>query len=336
MRWREAAEPGTCRGVGIGVLRREERHRTLGVRSRRADESRQGRWSTAGAPRSARASRRCSLRSAPTRSGVAYDDVTVLHGDTALRARRHGRIRQPGGDARRERGPPGRGAAARANPRGRLARARDRPGRPRDPRRPGRPPAAHRRAAFRSRRSSSRRDLPGHLPHGVEPRLSEEAYFLSEDMTLSVRGALHRGGRGRPGDRRRTRIERYVVAYDVGRAINPMLVEGQIVGGAAQGIGRGTARGARLRRGRDSSLSGSLHGLPPPDGRARSHRRRARHRGRADAAQPARRQGRRGGRHGGGGAAIANAVSDALGAEATSLPLTPEHRRRARADGRPS
>jgi aerobic carbon-monoxide dehydrogenase large subunit len=32
-------------------------------------------------------------------------------------------------------------------------------------------------------------------------------------------------------------IERYVVAYDVGRAINPMLIEGQIAGGVAQGIG---------------------------------------------------------------------------------------------------
>jgi carbon-monoxide dehydrogenase large subunit len=32
-------------------------------------------------------------------------------------------------------------------------------------------------------------------------------------------------------------IERYLVGYDVGRAINPMLIEGQIVGAAAQGIG---------------------------------------------------------------------------------------------------
>ena len=32
-------------------------------------------------------------------------------------------------------------------------------------------------------------------------------------------------------------IERYVIAYDIGRAINPMLVKGQIVGGCAQGIG---------------------------------------------------------------------------------------------------
>ena len=32
-------------------------------------------------------------------------------------------------------------------------------------------------------------------------------------------------------------IERYFVAYDVGKAVNPMLIEGQIAGGCAQGIG---------------------------------------------------------------------------------------------------
>ena len=32
-------------------------------------------------------------------------------------------------------------------------------------------------------------------------------------------------------------VERYLVAYDVGRAVNPMLVEGQIAGGLAQGLG---------------------------------------------------------------------------------------------------
>ena len=33
------------------------------------------------------------------------------------------------------------------------------------------------------------------------------------------------------------RIARYIVVNDVGRAVNPMMVEGQIVGGAAHGIG---------------------------------------------------------------------------------------------------
>ena len=32
-------------------------------------------------------------------------------------------------------------------------------------------------------------------------------------------------------------IERYLVAFDIGRAVNPMLVEGQIAGGMAQGLG---------------------------------------------------------------------------------------------------
>jgi CO/xanthine dehydrogenase Mo-binding subunit len=32
-------------------------------------------------------------------------------------------------------------------------------------------------------------------------------------------------------------IERYIVAYDIGKAVNPKLVEGQIAGGLAQGIG---------------------------------------------------------------------------------------------------
>jgi CO/xanthine dehydrogenase Mo-binding subunit len=32
-------------------------------------------------------------------------------------------------------------------------------------------------------------------------------------------------------------VERYVIGYDVGRAINPMLVRGQIAGGFTQGLG---------------------------------------------------------------------------------------------------
>ena len=39
----------------------------------------------------------------------------------------------------------------------------------------------------------------------------------------------------RPG--RRPTVERCLVAYDIGRAVNPMLVEGQLVGGVVQGLG---------------------------------------------------------------------------------------------------
>ena len=35
----------------------------------------------------------------------------------------------------------------------------------------------------------------------------------------------------------RVALRKYVVTYDVGRAINPMIVDGQILGGLAQGLG---------------------------------------------------------------------------------------------------
>ncbi len=71
------------------------------------------------------------------------------------------------------------------------------------------------------------------LAHG-EP-LRAEATFATDHMTYPygahaavVEIDRHTGA---------INIERYVVAYDVGRAINPMLIEGQIQGGVAQGIG---------------------------------------------------------------------------------------------------
>jgi carbon-monoxide dehydrogenase large subunit/6-hydroxypseudooxynicotine dehydrogenase subunit gamma len=39
------------------------------------------------------------------------------------------------------------------------------------------------------------------------------------------------------GDTGHVRLLRYLIAFDIGRSVNPMLVDGQIVGGAAQGIG---------------------------------------------------------------------------------------------------
>ena len=69
--------------------------------------------------------------------------------------------------------------------------------------------------------------------HG--PGLSSTEEFTSTHMTYPyglhiavVRVDLATGS---------ARVERFVVAYDVGRAINPVLVVGQLVGGAAQGIG---------------------------------------------------------------------------------------------------
>jgi carbon-monoxide dehydrogenase large subunit/6-hydroxypseudooxynicotine dehydrogenase subunit gamma len=69
----------------------------------------------------------------------------------------------------------------------------------------------------------------------MDPGLDERALFETSHMTYPyglhaaiVRIDVETGG---------VEVLRYLVAYDVGRAVNPMLVEGQLVGGVAQGIG---------------------------------------------------------------------------------------------------
>jgi aerobic carbon-monoxide dehydrogenase large subunit len=68
-----------------------------------------------------------------------------------------------------------------------------------------------------------------------EPGLSAEASFESHHMTYPY--GVHVAVVSIAPDTGAIDIERYLVAYDVGKAVNPMLIEGQIVGGVAQGIG---------------------------------------------------------------------------------------------------
>ncbi|NIB31481.1 molybdopterin-dependent oxidoreductase [Pseudonocardia sp. MCCB 268] len=42
------------------------------------------------------------------------------------------------------------------------------------------------------------------------------------------------------------RVLRYVVAQDVGRAINPTMIEGQVHGGVAQGLGYALSEDLRI------------------------------------------------------------------------------------------
>lgn len=65
--------------------------------------------------------------------------------------------------------------------------------------------------------------------------LDAEGWFHAEHMTYpyGIHAAVVRVDAETCG----ISVERYVVAYDIGRAINPMLVEGQLAGGAVQGIG---------------------------------------------------------------------------------------------------
>jgi CO/xanthine dehydrogenase Mo-binding subunit len=128
-------------------------------------------------------------------------------------------------------------------------------------------------------------------------------------------------------------VERFVVAYDIGRAVNPMLVEGQIAGGAAQGIGGALLEafvynddGQPLAASLADYLMPTLREVPPFELLLRE-----------DAPSPLNPLGVKGAGEGGitaAGAAIAAAVEDALSGRAriTQLPITPA-RLRALLDG---
>jgi carbon-monoxide dehydrogenase large subunit/6-hydroxypseudooxynicotine dehydrogenase subunit gamma len=73
------------------------------------------------------------------------------------------------------------------------------------------------------------------LLKGRAPGLAAEGWFTTEHMTYpyGVHAAVVAVDRETGG----IAVERYLIAYDVGRAVNPMLIEGQLVGGFAQGLG---------------------------------------------------------------------------------------------------
>ena len=72
-------------------------------------------------------------------------------------------------------------------------------------------------------------------PPGVEAGLEEICYWQPETVTWSY--AVHVAIVEIDRDTGRVSIADYAVAHDCGNVVNPMLVEGQIMGGAAQGLG---------------------------------------------------------------------------------------------------
>ncbi len=72
-------------------------------------------------------------------------------------------------------------------------------------------------------------------PQGVDAGLEETYYFEPPTVTWSY--AVHAALIEVDIELGRLNIEKYAIAHDCGVVVNPLLVEGQIVGGAAQGIG---------------------------------------------------------------------------------------------------
>jgi aerobic carbon-monoxide dehydrogenase large subunit len=165
------------------------------------------------------------------------------------------------------------------------------------------------------------------LRHGRPPGLSAEGWFHSNHMNYPY--GVHVAVTRIDQDTGATTIERYLVAYDVGKAVNPMLIEGQIVGGCAQGIG-GTLleeflydeRGEPLSVTFADYLMPTVREMPPVDVLICE-----------DAPSPLNPMGLKGAGEGGTnavGAAVAAAVDDALGVRGaiTELPITPQKLKR--------
>jgi CO/xanthine dehydrogenase Mo-binding subunit len=122
------------------------------------------------------------------------------------------------------------------------------------------------------------------------------------------------------------RVLRHVAAHDVGRAINPQSVAGQIQGGAVQGLGYGLMEEVVLEEGINLTTSFASYLIPSaadvPDVEALVVESGeglgpfgARGIGEPPIGPPA--------------AALANAIEDATGARLTALPLTAERVARA-------
>jgi carbon-monoxide dehydrogenase large subunit len=73
------------------------------------------------------------------------------------------------------------------------------------------------------------------LPPGVAPGLEATVYFDPPGPTFS--GAVHVAAVEVDRETGRVRVVRYVVVEDCGPVLNPLLVEGQVHGAVAQGLG---------------------------------------------------------------------------------------------------
>ena len=160
-----------------------------------------------------------------------------------------------------------------------------------------------------------------------EPGLAAEGWFTTEHQVYPY--GSHVAMVRVDAETGRVVIERYCIAYDIGRAINPALVRGQIAGGYAQGLGGAlfeefsySERGDPLAATFADYLLPALHEVPAPDVLLRE-----------DYTSPLNPLGIKGAGESGitaVGATIASAIDDAIGMPGAvrRLPITPQRLRR--------
>lgn len=76
----------------------------------------------------------------------------------------------------------------------------------------------------------------GHIPGGVEPGLNETSFFMGDGNQFPF--GVHIAVVSVDPDTGRVAVERFIGVDDCGTVINPLMVEGQVHGGLAQGFGQ--------------------------------------------------------------------------------------------------
>ena len=84
------------------------------------------------------------------------------------------------------------------------------------------------------------------LPDGLEPGMEVETYYDPSNFTYP--NSIHIAQVEMDRDTGEVTIQRYIGVDDVGKVINPMIVEGQVIGGVVQGIGQALWEAGRLQR----------------------------------------------------------------------------------------
>lgn len=107
--------------------------------------------------------------------------------------------------------------------------------------------------------------VPHDYPADLEPGLEENAFYDPVNFTFPF--GAHLSVVEIDSETGKVKLLRYIAVDDVGRLINPMIVEGQIHGGVAQGIGQALLEGAVYDRASGQPVSGSLldYALPRAD-----------------------------------------------------------------------
>ncbi len=161
------------------------------------------------------------------------------------------------------------------------------------------------------------------LPEGMEPGLEVTDYYDPPRQTVS--NATQVVVAAVDIETGQVSLRQCVIVHDCGRMINPMLVDGQIHGGVAQGLGQGLYEAVRYSE-QGQVLSASLMDYLVPTATEMPFM----EVGHLETPSPLTEGGIKGMGEGGTigtPAAIANAVADALapfGAQITNLPVTPE------------